>query len=220
MNRTTVAILCIGLLATLVSGCGEDEKPSVWIPPHVPIEYAFPDTPDQLMQNFEKAYGLMDIVQFREILHPSFIFKFLATDLDHIEVPGGDRWFCANELTSTTRMFNGSPGFDGENTVPGISDITFELFDQDGVWGETDDPVDFPDAERAVFNAQVSFLRAGNTTIQVKGQALFYVTSKDSTHDGEPAPYYQLRGWVDGSRLDKPNRPATWGGVKFLFQED
>ena len=165
-------------------------------------EYPWPGSPEQLMANFSTAYSEMDINQYREILHPDFIFKFLATDLEQIEVPGGDRWFRVDELESTTKMFNGSPGWDGENTVPGISDITFELFDQDGVWGETDDNVDFPGTQRAVYNVQVSFLRAGNATIQVKGQALFYVTAKDSTNGGLPAQYYQLQGWVDGSRLD------------------
>jgi hypothetical protein len=163
-----------------------------------PPKYEFPDTPDKLMSNFQLAYSGLDINQYRNILHPDFIFKFLEADVDALNLPS-DRLFKDEELLSAQKMFSGSPGVDPLDGTPvaGISDITFELFDREGTWEGTDDAVDFPGTQKAVFNTQVSFLRPGSTTIIVDGQTIFYVAARDSTVNGVTRDYYQLRGWVD-----------------------
>jgi hypothetical protein len=177
-----------------------------------------PATPDELMDRFREAYGGRDIAGYTELLDDAFRFQFLQADVEALNLPS-DRLDLAKELNCAANMFSGEPGSDPltGDPVAGISSITFELFQHEGTWGPTDDMVNFPDTQRAVFDTQVSFLRPGSTTIIVQGHAIFYAAQIEIEAGGEAWTQYRLRGWIDRTAT-KVTENATWGGVKVVYR--
>ncbi|MDO9222553.1 MAG: hypothetical protein Q7U20_02460, partial [Caulobacter sp.] len=89
--------------------------------------YPFPDTAQKLMTTFMNAYDNMNIVEYRNVLHPDFKFKFAeGSDVE----PSG-YYTREQDLQTTTRMFNGEQGMSeiGE-VMPGVRDIDFRLLEQ------------------------------------------------------------------------------------------
>ena len=76
--------------------------------------------------------------------------------------------------------------------------ISFGKFQPELDWqvSPADDPI--PNALFAPYSVDILFNRGqGHSQISVKGQIRFYVTSKDSLHEGETKPYFQMVGQVD-----------------------
>jgi len=81
----------------------------------------FPDTPDQLMANFQGAYELMDIAELRRIIHPDFQMILQQETVD--QFPGiGSTIDAVEELRIGERMFSGEDLADPDTgaLIPGI----------------------------------------------------------------------------------------------------
>ena len=190
-----------GVCALIASGgClfSPDTPPNVDPPPQ-PTKYIWPGAPDSLMYNFRTAYTSMDIDHYREALHPDFRFIFNQLDVERLNLPSSFETF-ADDITSTANMFSGNSIVKpDQTTVPGVSAINIQVLDRTEPWvDEGSDNPDFPNTQRATFNVAMSLARVSNaTTLLISGQQMFYVSYKDSTHNGLPARYYQLRGQRD-----------------------
>jgi hypothetical protein len=210
-------ILCGCALALLaLPACDKDEFPSA--PPQT--TEVRPPTPDQLIQLFMQAWRERDHDLYRQLIHEDFLFRFLQRDVDEFVLPS-DHLVRDEELAVAEAMMRGDPGVHpvAGYTVAGISDINFELFDREGVWGDTDDPVDFPGSTRAIYNLQATFLRPGSTNMIVQGQAIFYAIRCEEDVNGRTVSFYRLQGWVDRSLLAKGTESFSWGYAKALYRE-
>ncbi len=157
----------------------------------------FPSTEEILMDNFKLSYEDMDFNSFRDLLHPDYIFLLQSSTTE--EFPDvGDQFSREEEIDIARRMFTGDPVTDPDgNLVPGISTISFDTFEQQGDWA-TSLPNDvIPNSSFALFEVTFNFDRAGHSTLRVMGQIKFYVTSRDSLHNGATRQYWQLRGQQD-----------------------
>ncbi|MBK7702151.1 MAG: hypothetical protein IPI34_04270 [bacterium] len=186
--------------------------------------YPFTDTPSQLMANFRRAYEAMDIDEYRDTLHESFVFVFV----DGSPVaPQNGVYTREEDLVSTTRMFSGEPGqdFDGEPR-PGVLGIEIEKFDRLTDWMDVplDDP-DFPGSCLAVFDVRiVLFLDTPSyNMITIDSLQYFHVVSAAAEQrDGRAGLRYYLVGQRDVEIADPApqflsNEDMSWGGVKSLY---
>jgi hypothetical protein len=196
MRGMLAALLVAGLGA---GGCifspdndsGDDQ------PPPPPPTYEFPSTEQILMENFKTAYGRMDIDGYRDVLHDDYIFKFKQEDVENLGLEY-DRWYKDEELEGAQNLFSGQPS--PSTGEAGVSGIEWSLLSPVGTWEDSTDP-DFPNSERALYNIFLRIERPGTTTIEIQGQQIFYVTSRDSVMgDGTTRPYFQLVGQVDMSQ--------------------
>ncbi len=158
----------------------------------------FPGTPDQVMENFRTAYSTRDLDFYNEVLHADYRFYFTQEDVLSGAVPT-EFWGKAEEMEATENIFSGnayqSP--DGGSEA-GVSAITFSQLDQTVDWQPVgpEDP-DFPSTQWASFTVAIDFERTGDTTIQVRGQQLFWVSCDTVVVDGLRKAYYQVRGQRD-----------------------
>ncbi len=185
----------LGVTLFGAAGCLFSPDDDVTPPPPPPPVLQFPDTPDKLMANFRTAYSTMDIDAYDDVLHPDFRFLFKPEDAATLPT---SFYIKAEELQVARNMFSGDAIVRPEGTVPGISSITIHTMDRQGVWSDVgpSDP-EFPNTQRALFQVAIDFARTGDSTIQVTGATEFYVSSRDSLHNGAVRPYYQIRGWRD-----------------------
>jgi hypothetical protein len=157
----------------------------------------FPGSEDQLMRNFRTVYETMEFNGYRDMLHPDFITLLQpATQEEFPDVgPTLDR---EEELLIGERMFSGQAITNSKgDLVPGISAISFEIFEQQGDWA-TSQPNDvIPNARFAQFEVTFLFDRQGNSTLRVDGLIKFYVTGRDSVVNGVTKTYWQMRGQQD-----------------------
>ncbi|MBU2503051.1 hypothetical protein KJ682_17095 [bacterium] len=157
----------------------------------------FPGSPDQLMKNFRSIYEDMDIEDYRNMLHPDYLTILKeSTRLDFPEV--GETLDYTEEIRIHTNMFSGAPGRDAQgNLTNPISAIQFDEPVQLTDW-ETSPATDpIPNALAALFEVSFNFERAGDKTLQVQGQIKFFITSRDSLHQGVNKQYYQMIGQWD-----------------------
>jgi hypothetical protein len=77
-----------------------------------------------------------------------------------------------------------------------------------------------PNAEWAPFEVDFLFDRGQEfSTMKVEGTIKFYVTSRDSMHEGSLKQYYEMIGQVDLTNGGfKSVETATWGSVKALWR--
>lgn len=193
------SVLMLGLVGLLVvpTGCifsppgddgpGLDPKPTL----------AFPDTPAKLMANFKTIYETMDFNAYQTLLHPDYLTILkTSTTVEFPEV--GATLDYTEEMGIADHMFSGASGHDaqGDLTNP-ISSISLQEPEQLTSWEDSpgDDPI--PNAKSALFNVDFDFFRAGDKTLKVTGQIKFYITSRDSLHQGSLKPYYQMIGQWD-----------------------
>ena len=178
-------------------------------------EVLFPDTPDKVIQNLREAYENMDIDTYRHALHPNFVFKFQQYDIDNLNLPS-DHLTREEDLLSTVNMFSGRPVGD----VPGVILISWPVLERQSIWETSYNP-EYPDAQRGLFHFAINITCPGATTIVITGQQEFYVTSRDSIVAGSPTPYWQLLAQIDLSDIGMPRgtENATWGGVKWLYND-
>ena len=168
------------------------------IPPPPPPVLPFPGSPDVLMANFQTIYETMDFDEYRKIMHPDFLTILQEeTIIDFPDV--GTTLDVNEELRIHERMFSGDSLEDPQgNFVPGVGGISFSNFRALDAWTLSPGDDIIPNAEWAPFEVDFLFDRGQEfSTLKVEGTIKFYVTSRDSLHEGTVQQYYQMRGQVD-----------------------
>lgn len=186
--------------------------------------YPFPDTPSQLMANFRRACDEMDVDEYRDALHESFVFVFV----DGSPVaPASGVYTREEDLASTTRMFGGEQGqdFDGE-TRPGVLEIQIVKFDRLTDWMDASliGP-DFPGSCLAIFDVGINLFldTPSHNTITIDSLQYFHVVSAaGDERNGRAGLRYYLVGQRDVEIADPAppflsNEDMSWGAVKALY---
>lgn len=179
----------------------------------------FPGTPDQVMQNFQTAYETRNIGAYQEILHRDFLM--ILQDQTITEFPDvGTTLDVSEEIRIHQRMFSGLAVTDPEgDLVPGVKAIYFSTFRALDSWVMSPSEDIIPNAEWAPFEVDIMFDRGQTfSTMKVEGTVKFYVTSRDSLHEGNIKQYYQMAGMVDLTGAFKASEVVSWGSVKALFR--
>jgi hypothetical protein len=179
----------------------------------------YPDTPDQLMENFQTVYETMDVEEYLHIMHQDFVT--ILQDQTIQEFPDvGPTLNRYEEQNIHKRMFSGWAVTDPEGyLVPGVESISFEVLHPLDVWQMSpgDDPI--PNAEYAPFAVQITLDRGPSySSLRVEGVIKFYVTSQSVLYQGERLPYYQMLGQVDLTGGTRVVEEAIWGSVKALWR--
>ena len=157
----------------------------------------FPGTLRQLMTNFVAAHESGDFAAYRSLLRDDYIMLLQpATQEEFPDV--GPTLDLAEELIIAERMFGGQAITNSQgDLVPGISAISFQIFEQQDNW-TTSQPTDvIPNARAAQFEVTFLFDRQGDSTLRVDGLIKFYVTSRDSVVNDVTKQYFQMVGQQD-----------------------
>ena len=198
------------LVIPAMIGCSSDDPVSPG-PPLIP--YIWPETADELMVNFERAYTEMHAVEYENALHEDFKFIFI----DSAEV-----WYRQTDLTSTANMFAGNPGTNPDDTYRApIQSIAINTLIRQTPWTAvpSDDP-DFPDTEKALYQVQIIFVHeGGENTMTVQSDHLFFVMPEEIDQgDGSTRTRYFLAGQRDlAGGGGKGGKSRTWGAVKAIY---
>ena len=167
------------------------------------LSLPFPGSRDQLMANFQTIYETRDFDEYRTIMHPDFLTILQENTTE--EFPDVGTTLDVNEeLRIHERMFSGEDVTDPQgDLVPGVLNISFDTFRALGAWTMSPANDIIPNAEWAPFDIVFLFDRGQSyTTLMVVGTIKFYVTSRDSLHQGETKQYYQMIGQVDLTSLE------------------
>ncbi len=167
-------------------------------------DLSFPSSPDLLMANFQTVYEWRYFSGYRELMHPDFLTVLQQSTTE--EFPDVGTTLDVNEeLRIHERMFSGEAVVDPlGNFVPGVLSISFHTFQAVNAWTMTPPDDIIPNAEMAPFEVRFLFDRGQTySTLEVNGTIMFYVTSRDSVHQGTTLQYYQMIGQVDLTNLDK-----------------
>jgi len=179
----------------------------------------FPGWPDQLMANFQTAYEFMDVDAYLEIMNPDFLTILQQETID--EFPDvGPTLDVTQEQRIHERMFSGESVTDPNgDLVPGVSGISFSRFRALDAWTFSPGEDPFPNTMWAPYEVEFLFDRGqGFSTLQVEGMIKFYVTSRDSLHEGSTRQYFQMIGQVDLTGGFKSVETTIWGSVKALWR--
>jgi hypothetical protein len=187
------------ILLIAPAGCifSPDEDPGDTPPPPA-VVMPFPGSPDVLMANFQTIYETMDIDEYRKIMHPDYLTILQEDTID--EFPDVGTTLDVNEeLRIHDRMFSGDSVTDPNGDfVPGVAGISFSKFRALDAWAVSPGDDIIPNAEWAPFEVEFLFDRGQEfSTLSVTGTIKFYVTSRDSLHQGSDKQYYQMIGQVD-----------------------
>jgi hypothetical protein len=197
--------LLLAAFALLIAPAGcifsPDDDPGDDKPP-VDKELPFPGSPDVLMANFQTIYETMDFDEYRKIMHPDYLTILQESTTE--EFPDVGTTLDVNEeLRIHERMFSGEAVTDPDGDfVPGVANISFNVFQALDAWTMSPGDDIIPNAEWAPFNVEFMFDRGQEfSTLKVDGTIKFYVTSKDSLHQGNVVQFYQMIGQVDLTNL-------------------
>jgi len=208
-RRSLWSIVLLGVgLCLVASGCS-DEDP---VAPPVPGLF-LPETPDELMEAFEKAYEDMDIEMYRDLLHPAFKFVFM---------PGDSLWYELEDVAHVEYMFTGNESTgDPLRPKPGVTSITINSLNRTTGWVDvpSDDPV-FPNTLKATFEVyMVLCQRDCYMTTSVHSEQIFYIAEGQvDPGDGILHTRYYLRGQADVTQ-SRPNEIISWSGLKTLYAD-
>jgi len=198
MKTKSLLLLMAFILLLAPAGCifSPDDGDDTGTPtPGTDIPFA--GSEDILMTNFRTAYENMDFDTYRDLLHPDFI-TILQTSTQEEFPDVGATLDLSEELRIAERMFTGDPVNDPNgNLVPGISSISFQNFDQDVTWADSQPSDVIPNARFALYQVVFLFDRPGFSTLRVEGQIKFYVSGRDSLHAGRNQTYWQMVGQQD-----------------------
>jgi hypothetical protein len=217
--RALLLLAAYCALALSIAGCGDDPAaaPEAPWPPD-----GFASTPDQLMANFRSAYETMSPAALLAMMRGDHLTILQASTVTQFPDVGPtlDR---TEEARIHERMFSGDDVVDPEGMlIPGIQSITFHNFTRQGSWTTSAADDQIPGTPCALYDVLVRFDRGQNYSIlTVQGQLKFYVVARDSTHNGQTLPYYQLRGQMDltqNSLKAQATEASNWGSVKALFR--
>ena len=179
----------------------------------------FPDSPQQVMENFKTVYETQDVGEYLQILHPDFqTILQQETIQDFPDVgPTLDRY---EEQNIHKRMFSGLPVTDPNgDLIPGIYDIEFQVLQPLAPWEAAPDGDIFPNSLYCLYEVQVIFDRGQSfSTLRVEGMIKFYIVSREFDHEGETRQFYQMIGQVDLTGSGKSTETLNWGSVKALFR--
>ena len=206
--KRLLILLPVAALLLFGAGCifSPDDKPG---PPQPPPPAVFPDTADKLMSNFQLAYSGMDYEKYQEVLHANF--RFLFKPEDAVGLPD-DVLTRDEELTISYNMFSGEPRPQPDGPPePGITRITISQLNRKDAWIAVDpsdpnfyEPEDVANgkhaSEQATYEVQMQIERDQGSQLQVAGDTIFFVASRDSLVNGVIKRYYQLRGQRDLTR--------------------
>lgn len=179
----------------------------------------FPDSPQQVMENFVTAYETRDVGEYLMIMHPDFQTILQQETIDEFPDVGPtlDRY---EEQNIHKRMFLGQAVIDPNgDLLPGITEIAFDVIQSLGPWEATPNDDIFPNAQSALYEIQVLFNRGQNfSTLRVEGMIKFYVVSREFEHEGVTRQFFQMVGQVDLTDGHKAIESTNWGFVKALFR--
>ena len=182
-------------------------------------ELPFPDSADKLMNNFQTIYEIRYSHGYRELMHPDFLTILQQATTEEFPDVGTTLDF-DQERRIHDRMFSGDALTDPNGDfIPGVAGIWFSRFRALDTWVVS--PADdlFPNTEWAPFEVEFMFDRGQSfSTLKVNGTIKFYVTSRDSVHEGATKKFYQMVGQVDLTNLGKAVEGTSWGSVKALFR--
>ena len=216
--RLVVLMLAVLLAA---SGCSDGKKSPLTpgTEDNIPdSSLPFPDTPEQLMANFQKIYETMDVDEYRLILDPSFETILQQVTID--EFPDvGAKLDATEENRIHDRMFSGNDLEDANgNLLPAIHYVRFSQFRVLVDWGESlpTDPI--PDTLSAMYDVEINFNRGQQySPLKVSGNIRFYVTTAEGRLNGQPKAYYRLVGQLDLTNGKKSMETTAWGSLKAMF---
>ncbi len=216
--RLVFLVLAVPLV---VSGCSEEDETPFFPGPtdNIPdSSLPFPDTPEQLMANFQRIYETMDLDEYKLILDPDFETHLQQGTQD--EFPNvGSTLDVTEENRIHERMFLGQTLQDADgNLVPGISSISFSNFRVLVDWGDSlpTDPI--PNTLSALYLVDILIDRGLSfSTLKVDGSIRFYVTTAEGKLNGEPKTYYRMIGQKDLTLYRKGVAEIAWGSLKVLF---
>jgi hypothetical protein len=178
----------------------------------------FPGTENQLMANFRTTYEDMNVDTMADLLHADFITILQNSTIQ--EFPDvGTTLDLTEELRIAERMFSGQPVTDPDgDLVQAVSIISFNIFEQQGTWADSQPNDVIPNARFALFDVTFLFGRPGASTLKVEGQIKFYVAGRDSVVGGLTKTYWQMIGQQDLTNSGKAVESNSWGSVKALFR--
>ena len=179
----------------------------------------FPDSADKLMANFQTVYESRYSPGYRELMHPDFLTILQQSTTEEFPDVGTTLDF-NEERRIHDRMFSGEAVTDPDGIfVPGVSSIAFNRFRALDTWVVSPPNDIIPNAEWAPIEVDVMFDRGQSfSTLKVQGTIKFYVTSRDSLHEGRIKKYYEMIGQVDLTNLGKAVEGASWGSVKAMWR--
>lgn len=182
--------------------------------------WPFPDSPAQLMLNFRTAYETKDTPFYRNLIDPDFLMLLKeSTIFDFPEL--GTTLDATEDLGIHEAMFAGSAGRDaGGNLTNPVSSISTGSWVQLTDWTANMPPDPIPAGESALFDVAIDFNRAGDKTLQVRGQVRFTVIAADSLHLGANRSHYRLSGLWDFTEEKGAEDlvSAPFGSVKALWR--
>ena len=180
------SVYCILILLGFLSfGCSPDS--GILTP--TPGATRFSASADILMDNFQKAYTAMDLVEYEKLLHEDFIFSFQACDVEKLGL-SKDHYTRDDELASASHMFSRKPHVKSSGLVVApILGIEFLHFQREGAWVSMNDP-ERPGLQKGVFLVDIRMNRGEAGSLSIRGTCVFFVVGSESTG-------YQLIGWVD-----------------------
>jgi hypothetical protein len=206
-------------LLLVSAGCSEDEKSIVGPGPDPLSDLPFPGSPDVVMQNFQTIYETRDYDEFKLIMAPGF-----ETILQQSTILGfpdvGETLDLNEELRIHQRMFSGDPVTDPNgDLVPGVANISFSRFINLETWADSAPTDPIPNSKWALYDVEFLFDRGQTfSTLIVEGTIKFYVTSRDSLHQGTMQQYHQMIRQVDLTSGGWKSERTCWGTVKALYR--
>ncbi len=219
--KTRLVFLMFAVLL-VVSGCSEEDETPFYPGPgdNFPdSSLPFPDTPEQLMANFQVIYETMDVDEYKLILDPGFETHLQKGTQDTFpEV--GSTFNVTQENRIHERMFQGQSLQDPDgNFLPGIAGISFSKFRVLVDWGDSlpTDPI--PNTLSALYEVDVLIDRGQQfSTLKVDGSIRFYVATAEGMLNGESKTYYRMIGQKDLTLDLKGVENIAWGTLKASFR--
>jgi hypothetical protein len=217
-GRWSLLVLAISLVvaaAFVVVGCGDDVN--TFKPPGEESPFLALTSPENVLQNLETSYNLLDCNHFGELLHEDFIFEFNEDDVVKYpdEVPREGYWGYFDELRATCNMLDTSriPP-DPYYKVKDVEMITLALLEPLVPSNEEGAPPGTVDAEAGLELWVIA--NDGWLTFFVRSRPHFYFVP-DST---QAPPIWRIWKCMDGPYDDEPfygavgtSRPQCGGGA-------
>ena len=209
-----VAAALAGMM--ILAGCSDDDDPVVVPDPDPSIG---PESPDELVAQFQTVYESMDVEKYVALLDPGFLmylqeetiinFPDVGTTLDFAEEERiHQRMFSRENLTDPNGSF-----------VPGVQTITFNVFKALAAWSLSDDVDRFPDTVWTSFEVEILFGRGQQYwTSKVTGMVKIFARPHTLMADGEEKTTYLMAGMVDFTSYGKVGEDSSWGIVKALYR--
>ena len=213
MNKKIRIVILMLAVLLIASGCSDEEEGPLTpgTGDNIPdSSLPFPDTPEQLMANFQTINETMDVGEYKLILDPAFeTFLQQVTQDDFPAV--GSTLNVTEENRLHARMFSGEPLQDANGgLIPAIFSISFSRFQVLVDWGVSlpTDPI--PNTLSALYEVEILVDRdQAYSTFLVRGTIRFYVTTAEGKLNGEPKTYYRLIGQWDSTESNKVTSVIT-----------